>query len=115
MQLAGIANVNKEYTNGLMWAGCLNLALDDASGVQFADINVTTGDFNGLQAGVINYAGGLRGVQFGVINIVGEDKGAVPIGLINVVRGGYYALELTTSEAASNRGNTKETSGVAAA
>jgi len=98
VQLAGLANVNKEYTNGLMWAGCLNLTLEDARGVQFADINVATGDFHGLQAGVINYAGGLRGVQFGVINIVGEDKGAVPIGLINVVKGGYYALEVVTSE-----------------
>jgi hypothetical protein len=98
VQLAGVANVNKGYTSGLMWAGCLNLTLDDAHGVQFADINVAKGDFNGLQAGVINYAGGLRGVQFGVINIVGEDKGAVPIGLINVVKGGYYALELTAGD-----------------
>jgi len=98
VQLAGLANVNKEYTNGLMWAGCLNLTLEDARGVQLADINVATGDFKGVQAGVINYAGGLRGVQFGVINIVGEDNGAVPIGLINVVKGGYYALELTAGE-----------------
>jgi hypothetical protein len=97
-QLAGLANINKEYTNGFMWAGCFNLTLDDARGVQFADLNVATGDFTGLQAGVINYAAGLRGVQFGVINIVGEDKGAVPIGLINVVKGGYYALELTAGE-----------------
>jgi hypothetical protein len=98
VQLAGLANVNKEYTSGLMWAGCLNLTLEDARGVQLADVNVAAGDFKGVQAGVINYAGGLRGVQFGVINIVGEDKGAVPIGLINVVKGGYYALELTAGE-----------------
>jgi hypothetical protein len=98
VQLAGISNVNREYTNGLMWAACLNLTLDDARGVQLADLNVAKGDFNGVQAGVINYAGRLRGVQFGVINIVGEDNGAIPIGLINVVKGGYYALELVTSE-----------------
>jgi hypothetical protein len=98
VQLAGLANVNREYTHGLMWAGCFNLTLDDARGVQLADFNVAAGDFTGVQAGVINYAGGLRGVQFGLINIVGEDKGAVPIGLINVVRGGYYALELVSSE-----------------
>jgi hypothetical protein len=40
----------------------------------------------------------MRGVQFGIINIVGEDNGALPIGLINVVRGGYYALELTAGD-----------------
>lgn len=98
VQLAGIANINREFTHGLMWSGCFNLTLDDARGVQFSDLNVATGDFTGLQAGVINYAGSLRGVQFGVINIVGEDNGAVPIGLINVVKGGYYALELVASE-----------------
>ena len=98
MQLAGIANINREYTNGFMWSGCLNLTMGDARGVQFSDLNFAMGDFNGLQAGVINYAGRLRGVQFGVINIVGEDNGAVPIGLINVVKGGYYALELVASE-----------------
>ena len=98
VQLAGIANVNRERSNGLMWAGCINLTLDNARGVQLADLNLATGGFTGVQAGVINYAGRMRGVQFGVINIVGEDNGAIPIGLINVVRGGYYALELTTSE-----------------
>lgn len=98
VQLAGLGNVNREYTSGLMWAGCFNLTLDDARGVQFADLNITTGDFTGVQAGVFNYAGGLQGVQFGLINIVGEDNGAVPIGLINIVRGGYYALELTAGD-----------------
>ena len=98
MQLAGMANINRGYTNGLMWSGGFNLTLGDARGVQLSDINIAAGDFKGFQAGVINYAGRLRGVQLGVINIVGEDNGAVPIGLINVVKGGYYALELTTSE-----------------
>ncbi len=98
MQLAGVANINREQTNGLMWAGCFNLALDDAEGVQLSEINIASGDFNGVQAGVFNYARGLKGVQFGLVNIVGEDNGAVPIGLINIVRGGYYELEFSTSE-----------------
>jgi hypothetical protein len=59
---------------------------------------VVKGSFDGVQLGVVNYARRMSGVQIGVVNIVGEDNGAVPIGLINVVRGGYYALELTTSE-----------------
>jgi hypothetical protein len=98
VQLAGVANINKEYTDGLMLAGCFNLTLNDAHGVQISDLNVATGDFNGVQLGVINYAGRMSGVQIGVVNIVDEDNGAVPIGLINVVKGGYYALELVASE-----------------
>jgi len=99
MQLAGVANINKERTNGLMWAGGFNLTFEETRGVQLADFNVAAGDFTGVQAGVVNYAGRMRGVQLGVINIVGEDNGAIPIGLINVVRGGYYALEWVSSEA----------------
>lgn len=99
MQLAGITNINRERTNGLMWAGGLNLTLEEARGVQLADFNVAASDFTGVQAGVVNYAKRMRGVQFGLINIVGEDNGAIPIGLINVVKGGYYELELVTSEA----------------
>jgi len=107
VQLAGITNINKEHTSGLMWAGCLNLALDHASGVQFADLNVATRDFRGLQAGVFNYAGRLRGVQLGIVNIVGEDNGAVPIGLFSVVKGGYYELEVVAGDAINTNINYK--------
>jgi hypothetical protein len=98
MQLAGVANINREHTNGLMWSGCFNLTMEEAEGMQLSEINIAAGDFTGVQAGVFNYARGLKGVQFGVVNIVGEDNGAVPIGLINIVRGGYYELEFATSE-----------------
>jgi hypothetical protein len=107
VQLAGAANINKEYTEGLMLAGCFNLVLNRARGVQFADINVATRDFTGLQAGVINYAGGLRGVQFGIFNVVGEDNGAIPIGLFSVVKGGYYELEIVTNEVINTNINYK--------
>ena len=98
VQLAGLANINREQTHGLMWAGCFNLTQEDSRGVQLADLNIATGDFIGVQAGVFNYARGLKGVQLGLINIVGEDNGALPIGLINVVKGGYYELEFVASE-----------------
>lgn len=98
MQLAGIGNINREKTTGMMLSGCFNLTLDDAEGVQLSDINVAAGDFNGVQVGVINYAKKLQGVQVGVVNVVGEDNGALPIGLINVVRGGYYELEFVAGE-----------------
>lgn len=98
VQLAGIANINKEHTHGLMWAGFYNLSMDDASGVQIADINTAIGDFTGFQLGVINYAKRLKGVQLGLINVVGEDDGAVPIGLINIVKNGHYELEIVSGE-----------------
>ena len=98
VQLAGISNINKEQTEGLMWAGFYNLSMDDARGVQIADINNALGDFTGVQIGAINYAKRLRGVQLGVINVVGEDNGAVPIGLINIVKGGHYELEVVAGE-----------------
>jgi len=98
VQLAGIANINKEHTEGLMWAGFYNLSMDNAKGVQIADINNALGDFTGVQIGAINYAKRLRGVQLGVINVVREDNGAVPIGLISIVKGGHYELEIVSGE-----------------
>ena len=97
-QLSGIANANMERTSGLMWAGCLNLSMDEMRGVQMADINAALNDFTGVQMGVINYARRMKGVQFGLVNIVGEDNGAVPIGLINIVKGGHYELELLAGD-----------------
>jgi len=99
LQLAGIANLNKEKSRGFMCAGIYNLSINDMKGVQMADINNALGDFTGVQMGVINYAKGLKGVQIGVINVVGEDNGAVPIGLINIVKGGHYELELLAGDA----------------
>ncbi|MCK5186388.1 MAG: hypothetical protein KAR43_04585, partial [Deltaproteobacteria bacterium] len=98
VQLAGVANINAEQTHGFMCAGFYNLSTDDASGVQMADINTAMGDFTGVQLGVVNYAKRLKGVQLGLINVVGEDNGAVPIGLINIVKGGYYELEIVSGE-----------------
>ena len=106
-QLSGVVNANMEKTRGLMWAGCLNLSAKEMTGVQLADINTVLGDFTGFQGGVINYARRLKGVQLGVINIVGEDNGAVPIGLINIVRGGYYELELMAGDAINTNLNYK--------
>lgn len=98
VQFAGVANVNKEKTEGFMCAGFYNLSMDDAKGVQMADINNALGDFSGVQMGVINYAKRLNGVQIGLINVVGEDNGATPIGLINIVKGGHYELEIISGE-----------------
>ena len=97
-QLSGIANANLERTSGLMWAGCVNLSVDEMRGVQLADINTALDDLTGVQVGVINYARRLKGVQLGVVNIVGEDNGAVPVGLINIVKGGHYELELLSGD-----------------
>jgi len=97
-QLSGIANANMEKTSGVMWAGCVNLSVNEMRGVQMADINLALDDLTGVQLGVINYARRLKGVQVGVINVVGENHGALPIGLINIVRGGHYELELLSGD-----------------
>jgi len=68
---------------------------------------VVTEDFTGFQAGIFNYAGGLRGVQLGIVNVVREDNGAVPIGLFNIVKGGYYELEIVAGDAINTNVNYK--------
>jgi hypothetical protein len=97
-QLSGIANANMEKTSGVMWSGCVNLSVNEMRGVQMADINTALDDLTGVQIGVINYARRLKGVQLGVINVVGEDNGALPVGLINIVKGGHYELELLSGD-----------------
>ncbi len=69
--------------------GLMNYA-DTYSGVQWALVNMTHGDFNGLQSGyiglpisVFNYTGGhMRGLQAGLINLTGTLSG-VQLGLVN--------------------------------
>ena len=114
IQLAGIGNFNFGKTTGLMLAGIVNISTDEtkaiqlsgiynasaktSAGIQMAVINTASGDYKGLQAGVINSAKKIHGVQIGVINVIEDGEKAIPIGLINIVKNGYYALDLTSNE-----------------
>ena len=113
-QMAGVVNINREQSNGVMLAGksnislgqtsgamisgVYNLATGDSKGVQIAAVNNATADFSGVQIGCVNYAHRLDGVQIGIVNIVDDGDQAIPIGLINVVRNGYYELEVATGD-----------------
>jgi hypothetical protein len=81
MQIAGIANLNKE-SDGLNIAG-------------FGNYTATTA--KGLQIGTINYAKNLKGVQLGVFNISNQNDG-YSIGLINVALKGYHKFSFSTNE-----------------
>ena len=48
-------------------------------------INVTKANFEGLQLGIINYAGSAKGIQFGVINYAERMQG-LQIGLLNIIK-----------------------------
>lgn len=99
VQLAGIANVTKGSTKGVQISGIANVNNGSTKGFQLSTVNVANGESKGFQLGVVNYAKKLKGINLGVINILGNAEGALPIGLINIVKGGYYEVEATGGDA----------------
>lgn len=115
IQYSGIANYVKKDTRGLQAAGIYNHISGNLTGAQMGGMgNYTRQSVNGLQmagifninyghlkgaqiAGILNYTKHLKGVQFGLINIADTSSG-YSIGLINIVRKGYYKITLSTNE-----------------
>jgi hypothetical protein len=97
-QLAGVSNIGSDSLKGIAIAGVLNLTNGNGKGVHLSTINLAK-DFEGLQLGVINSARRLKGVQIGVINIIEDGENALPIGLLSIVKNGYYEMDLTGGEA----------------
>jgi len=98
-QATGFAN----YAKGVSVAqasGFANVSTGDASGVQATGFaNVVTGTMRGVQAsGFLNYARKLKGVQIGIVNYTDSLEAGIPIGLLSIVRNGYFALDLSASE-----------------
>lgn len=62
------------------WQGgwIVNLSKGDFVGLQSAFVNYHGGYFNGLQISIVNYAATLKGLQLGIINIIGEG-GFLPV------------------------------------
>lgn len=81
--------------NGVEIGSVLNYNKGDSRGFQVGTLNVNQGNFKGFQMGVLNLTKKLNGVQLGVINIIGDPDQAIPIGLVNIVKGGLYELEVT--------------------
>lgn len=90
----GSITVARDF-NGLQ-GGTISVARD-LKGAQLGTINIAR-DVNGLQMGTVNIANKVKGAQIGIINIMGSNNGAIPIGIISVVKNGYYAFELSSNE-----------------
>ena len=101
LQVAGISNVNGKEGEGSQIAGIANVNYGKTSKFQAAGIiNVAANGMNGAQiAGILNYTKKLSGFQLALINYADTlDKG-VPLGLISIVKNGYYAFELEANDA----------------
>jgi hypothetical protein len=95
-EFGGVFNFNKGDVQWAQWAGVFNINTGDARGVQVAGVfNLNFKDFTGFQMGVVNYSQKLTGVQLGVVNITRNADRGVPVGLVNIVKGGHYELEMT--------------------
>jgi hypothetical protein len=101
MQLAGIANVNGKEGEGSQIAGIVNAHYGKASKFQLAGlINVSTNNARGAQiAGIANYTKKLNGFQLALINVADTVESGVPLGLISIVKHGYYAFEIEANDA----------------
>ena len=103
----GVINGSTGQSAGLSWAFILNYA-ESYTGIHWAPINYTAGDFLGWQAGFVNYAGAMRGLQRGTVNITGRLTGlqfgfinyaetvdtGLQIGLINIMPQNQWFTEL---------------------
>ena len=68
--------------------GLVGIVEADYMGWQDNGINITKGKFEGLQWGVVNYAGTISGVQLGLINYAANMTKGLQIGLINIIKQG---------------------------
>ncbi|WP_461629714.1 LA_2272 family surface repeat-containing protein [Labilibaculum euxinus] len=97
-QLSGVSNINSRNSNGVMISGVANITKENAKGFQLSTANITKNKLNGVQIGTFNYAKILKGSQIGVFNLVDSLESGTPIGLFSIVKGGYYALEISTND-----------------
>lgn len=95
--VSGVFNVIRGASNGAMISGVLNYS-GSHEGLQLSTINIASKEMNGAQIGVINVSNKSKGTQFGVINIANSADSIIPIGIISVVKGGYFAFELSSNE-----------------
>lgn len=114
-QITGFINLNKGITNGSQIAGFTNIVTSDVNAVQvsgFTNIatknvkgaqiagfmNFSKEEVDGLQLGVFNYAKNVKGAQIGVFNYAENIEKGVAIGVLSIVKNGYKAIELKSTE-----------------
>ena len=72
--------------------GFVGLVDADFMGFQSTAVNITKGNFEGFQWGIVNYAGYANGFQLGFVNYAMSMKG-LQIGLVNIIKkGGQFPV-----------------------
>lgn len=93
---------------GLDWGLVNHLTSGVSQGVQFGlvgiiesnfvgwqsnSVNITKSKFEGLQWGIVNYAGTVSGVQIGFVNYAANMTKGLQIGLVNIIKqGGQFPV-----------------------
>ncbi len=98
-QTSGLFN-SAENATGLQTAGIFNTS-NSVNGVQIGGIlNINSEDLKGVQiAGIYNQTKKLNGFQLGLINIIDTVESGISVGLITIIRKGYYdELEISVSD-----------------
>ncbi|MGD1845862.1 MAG: hypothetical protein ACFB10_10760 [Salibacteraceae bacterium] len=97
-QVAGFTNVNHGKVTGIQISGFANKS-QNVTGIQIGGFtNLNENRVEGLQiAGFYNRTRTLKGLQIGVVNVVDSLEAGASIGLINIVKNGYKALEIESS------------------
>ncbi|GEM_PF-188405 len=68
-------------------SAAIAIADGDLAGVQFGAVySHCSGEFNGLQTGLVNYSDEMNGLQLGFVNITRYMGSGVQIGLVNVIQ-----------------------------
>jgi len=86
LDIGFINHTTKGLSQGVQY-GFIGLVDSDFTGWQANSVNITKGNFEGLQLGIVNYAKQMNGVQFGLVNYAVNMKG-LQIGLVNIIRQG---------------------------
>lgn len=97
-QMSVISNLGADTVKGVQAAGIVNVCNKKMSGLQLAPgVNISRGKETGVQvAGLANYAANPR-FQLGIVNIADTSDGT-PLGIINIIRHGYYAISVNIDE-----------------
>lgn len=115
VQISGFGNVTTEQIDGAQLAGFANYSKGNTIGQASGFANVNNGDLKGFQisgfanvntertegiqiAGFANYTKELKGTQIGVFNYIDSLEKGIPIGFFSIVKNGYRAYEISTSE-----------------
>ncbi len=73
--------------------GLVGINEADFMGWQDNGVNITKGKFEGLQWGLVNYAGTVSGVQIGFVNYAANMTKGLQIGLVNIIKqGGQFPV-----------------------